>query len=109
MKKLLSLFLIFTLCLFAGCQTKDQNQDEQQNVVINLPTDNSVNGYKENPPLTQENTPQNISYCGNKNSKVFHLTTCSSVKNMKAENRVEFPNRDEAINSGFHPCSRCNP
>lgn len=46
-------------------------------------------------------------YIGNKNSKVFHLPTCSSLPNKK--NQVTFTSRSAAIQSGYHACSRCNP
>lgn len=48
-------------------------------------------------------------YIGNKNSKVFHSSDCSSVSNMKDSNRVYFDNRKDAIDKGFSPCQACNP
>jgi beta-lactamase superfamily II metal-dependent hydrolase len=46
-------------------------------------------------------------YIGNKNSKKFHLPSCSTLP---AEyNRVYFKTRDEAVNAGYNPCKRCNP
>ena len=44
-------------------------------------------------------------FVGNKNSKVFHLDTCSGLP--KAENQVVFDSYDEAVEAGFTPCSRC--
>lgn len=49
------------------------------------------------------------SYVGNKNSKIFHYADCSSAAKMKAENRVNFSSRDEAINGGYRPCKKCSP
>jgi len=49
------------------------------------------------------------SYIGNKNSKVFHLPNCESVSAMSEKNKVEFNSRDDAINSGYRPCSSCDP
>ncbi len=46
-------------------------------------------------------------YIGNKNSKKFHLPTCSTLP--AEHNRVYFDSRDEAINAGMVPCKRCNP
>lgn len=47
------------------------------------------------------------SYIGNKNSHKFHKPTCSTLPN--PENRVYFSSRDEAVNSGYDACKRCNP
>ena len=49
------------------------------------------------------------SYVGNKNSKIFHYTDCSSAAKMKAENRVSFNSRDEAVGNGYRPCKKCSP
>ena len=48
-------------------------------------------------------------YVGNANSKKFHRADCSSVKDMKASNRVPLPSREAAIEKGYKPCQRCNP
>lgn len=48
-------------------------------------------------------------YIGNANTKKFHHSWCSSVKQMKDSNKVTFTNRDDAINAGYEPCKRCNP
>lgn len=47
------------------------------------------------------------SYIGNKNSKKFHLPSCSSLP--AEHNRVYFYSRDEAVSAGMVPCKRCNP
>ena len=48
-------------------------------------------------------------YVGNKNSHVFHRATCSSASSMKEKNKVPFSSREEAIEKGYKPCSKCNP
>ena len=48
-------------------------------------------------------------YVGNANSKVFHSAGCSSVRDMKAKNRVPLSSRESAIERGYKPCQRCNP
>ena len=50
-----------------------------------------------------------VQYIGNRNSKVFHLPGCDSVKDMKDKNKVEFYSRDEAIQLHYKPCDRCKP
>ena len=44
-------------------------------------------------------------FIGNKNSKVFHLDSCSGLP--KEENRVIFEDYGDAEAAGFTPCSRC--
>jgi len=48
-------------------------------------------------------------YIGNKNSRTFHLETCSSARSMNEKNRIEFHTREEAIENGYKPCSKCKP
>lgn len=49
-------------------------------------------------------------YIINKNTKKFHLTSCSSVKEMDAEYRKKYRGyRSKLINRGYKPCKRCNP
>lgn len=62
-----------------------------------------------NTVVTPATTPPTGSsgYIGNKNSKKFHIPTCSSLP--AAQNRVYFKTRDEAIKAGFVPCKLCNP
>lgn len=47
------------------------------------------------------------SYIGNINSHKFHKPSCGTLPN--PENRVYFSSRDEAVNSGYTACKRCNP
>ncbi|WMJ24345.1 MBL fold metallo-hydrolase [Paludicola sp. MB14-C6] len=55
-----------------------------------------------------DDTPiTNVGYIGNKNTKKFHLPTCSSLP--AVQNQVTFSSRDEAIASGYIPCGRCKP
>ncbi|WP_078060457.1 stalk domain-containing protein [Desulfotomaculum copahuensis] len=46
-------------------------------------------------------------YIGNKNTKKFHLPSCSSLPS--EGNRVYFKTRDDAIKAGYVPCKICNP
>lgn len=57
---------------------------------------------------TQQNTAS-YNYCGNKNSKVYHKTTCTSLSATKEENKVYYSSKQEYINNGYKGCSRCNP
>ncbi len=50
------------------------------------------------------------SYIVNKNTKKFHLPSCSSVNDMKSKNlERRKTTRDELIKEGFIPCKICNP
>lgn len=60
------------------------------------------------PPQTTP--PVTHTYVLNKNSKKFHLPTCSSVNQIKDKNREEFTgDRETLIARGYSPCKRCNP
>lgn len=49
-------------------------------------------------------------YCLNKNTKKFHYSYCSSVRDMKESNK-KYTNddRETIIAQGYVPCKRCNP
>lgn len=65
------------------------------------------------PTLTPRSAPgaaEPQHYVLNTGSKRFHLPDCSSVGDMKKENREDFTgSRDELIARGFKPCGRCHP
>ena len=49
-------------------------------------------------------------YVLNVNTGKFHRPDCSSVDDMSAHNKREYTGtRDELIDQGYEPCSRCNP
>ena len=66
----------------------------------------AANGIPEEPASTVTNT---IEYIGNKNSHVFHLSTCSGAQTMSEKNKVYFSSREAAIDQGYTPCSLCDP
>ncbi len=121
-------FTIPLICiLILLCQTACNNNQETESknqVVINLSDDGSVNGYRVSDNKTEE-MPEKISnkdtlagnvnptpakkYCANKNSKVFHKISCSSVSKIKSENRVYYSDSSELISKGYSPCQRCSP
>lgn len=123
----LSFLTVVLLCL-VGCDSKPVSETKNP-VVINMPTNDSVNGYRVSSPVSsasempdtisgnetevqKESSKQNnksSSFCGNKNSKVFHKSTCSSVSKMKDENKVFLSGRDAFISQGYSPCKACNP
>ena len=113
------------VCIFmCGCAENQKESETKTPVVISLAEDDSVNGYRENPKssdkisaddvvvgnVTNSNTETSGSaYCGNKNSKILHKSSCGSVGKMKDENKVFYKNREEAIAEGYKPCGKCKP
>lgn len=59
-------------------------------------------------PVVYDNNPISGSYIGNANSKIFHRSTCASVRRMKPSNQVSLT-RDGAISRGYRGCKKCNP
>lgn len=127
MKRITALILI--LLLLCGCSVSGgDNAESHAQITINLPADNTVNGYRESGGSSS--MPDTISadevepdtagdecscgnsaveYVGNANSHIFHKTSCDAICNMKEKNKVTFKSREDAVNSGYSPCKRCNP
>ena len=58
----------------------------------------------------QETTQSGVGYVANMNTKKFHYPSCSSVRQIKAENRWDYTGtREELISMGYDPCRKCNP
>lgn len=74
------------------------------NTLVGVPT-GSGNGSNFN----TYDIPTNAKYVGNSSKKKLHLGTCGSAKKIAPNNRVIFNSREEAINSGYQACKRCNP
>ena len=53
---------------------------------------------------------QSIQYVLNTNTMKFHLPQCSSVEDIKEENKAySTQSRDEIMEQGYSPCKRCDP
>lgn len=129
MKKFLIIIVSVLFALPLSSCGYDEAYDTHSEVVINMPTDNTLNGYRTESSGTETATgemPDKISvteakpgsggtaattgnYVGNKNSRVFHKPSCSSIKKTKDENKAYFKERSDAVNQGYSPCKRCNP
>lgn len=58
----------------------------------------------------QEQKPVENTYVLNTNTKKFHLSGCSSVNQMKENNKETVQgSREELIRQGYDPCQRCHP
>ena len=80
--------------------------DEQGTIVIS--SDGTTLSIDKAPIALETNIPRasNI-YIGNKNSKVYHLSTCSGLP--KLENQIKLSSKSEAENAGYEPCQICKP
>ena len=61
---------------------------------------------------TSQKSQNNVesTYILNTNTKKFHLPSCSSVDQMKEENKQTYNgSRDDIIAQGYDPCKKCNP
>ena len=100
-----------------------------------MPKDNTVNGYRTKEPTkeTQNGMPDKINgndvwfesnkeitsskaesdknkgYCGNKNSKKFHKSSCGALKNTKEENKVYLGSKQDYLDEGYSACKLCKP
>ena len=118
MKRIFSLILAIAIAFsMAGCSSEDVTSVPREKVEINLPENDTVNGYREpgfvreetNSTNSKAPTSQNVQYCANIKTKIFHLSSCSSAKNMSEENKYLLSNREALINDGYTPCGRCKP
>lgn len=50
-----------------------------------------------------------FAYVGNSNSYKFHIEGCRAEQKIRADHRVYFDTREEAINDGYTPCGICHP
>jgi methylphosphotriester-DNA--protein-cysteine methyltransferase len=46
---------------------------------------------------------------GAKDGSKYHLASCASAKNIKAENKVTFKTAQDAFEAGYAPCGNCTP
>ncbi len=61
-----------------------------------------------NPKETQQQDKTALTYVINKNSKKFHIESCSSVKDMKPQNKkTTDKTREELEKLGYSPCKAC--
>ncbi len=75
----------------------------QPGVVINYETGESY-------LAETESTGEEATYVLNTSGRKFHLPDCSSVEDMKEENKQEYTGtRENLIAQGYTPCGRCDP
>ena len=60
--------------------------------------------------VPEKQVPVSSTYILNTNSKKFHYSTCSAIKNTKEKNKKVYDGtRDDIIGMGYEPCSLCHP
>jgi competence protein ComEC len=80
--------------------------DEQGTILMS--SDGTTLTIDKAPIVLKSNTPiASEIYIGNKNSKVYHLNTCSGLP--KVENQIKLLSKSDAESSGYKPCQICKP
>ncbi len=81
------------------------------NVQPGVEIDYATGESRESPePETEPESKNQVTYVLNTSSKKFHYPDCSSARDIKPENRMEYSGtRDGVIAMGYDPCGRCNP
>lgn len=107
-----------TTALLSKYNTETVRTDEEGSILINISYSNinvsTVNGYTESFKLdrnaiTDITESKENEYIGNKNSKVYHKSDCTSVDKMSDKNKVVFSSTEEAEENDYTPCKNCNP
>lgn len=104
-----------TTALLKKQNVKSLRTDEQGSIIVNMNDDvlniTTSNGYSESINLNNSNetTDKESQYIGNKNSKVYHSSSCTAVGKMAEKNKVIFNSAQEAENENYSPCKNCNP
>ncbi len=110
-----SLFLFFGLLLVAGTAFESgalwEKMHSSSPIIISLPeyTDNERVSVKENAQTKEDNTTKAVPetkkcvFIGSRYSNKYHLTTCSTAKRIKEENKVCFSSKEDAEKKGYIP------
>ncbi len=119
MKRILTMFLMVLLVFSTSACNRASKETTKTPITINLPSDNSINGYRKDDNTNSEKITtdkitvvedsNSYTYWGNKNSKKFHKASCSSFKSTKDSNKVYYKTRSEFVSKNFTPCKTCNP
>lgn len=92
---------------------KDGSSQPESEVVANknkqIKKENDRKSKKSKKVVVDNGVKVSVHYIANTNTKKFHLSTCRSVKLMKAKNMYKSDNRKELIDSGYVPCKICRP
>ena len=78
-----------------------KNQDNENNGMPNVISGSDTS-------VAQGSENELFAFCGNKNSKIYHKSSCTSVNKTKEENKVYFKTLEECQNAGYRPCKICS-
>ena len=128
---LLPLLLFCAIIVFSACSTNTSSYQSQykadypytQPPTYNAPTFNispietiSIPDFDDDirnddyDSYNNQYTSSGTDYIGNKNTKKFHYSWCSSVTQMKESNKYYYTGtRQGMISKGYEPCKRCDP
>ena len=86
----------------------------QPQITINYATGESAEDKDADVKLTENKesskNQEKQTYIVNKNTHKFHKKDCSSVKDMKPQNKKEYKGtKEELIQQGYEPCGNCKP
>ncbi len=86
----------------------------QPKITINYATGESAEDKDADAKLTENKesstNQEKQTYIVNKNTHKFHKKDCSSVKDMKPQNKKEYKGtKEELIQQGYEPCGNCKP
>ena len=82
----------------------------QPGIEIDYATGDSRLAGEETEETMSGSQSEEMEYVLNTGTKRFHKPNCSSVKDMKEENREDyFGTREELLAEGYEPCGRCKP
>ena len=110
-----------TTALLKEHGVKAMRTDEEGSILLSLNNStidvSTTNGYTNSFDFKRDDTTDNTEsnndvgneYIGNKNSKVYHSSDCSSVGKMSDKNKVVLNSAEEAEENGYTPCQKCNP
>ena len=107
----LLLFLVLTACGSTEEPTERSFAESEQAAGMQEEiTRNPAAELEPTPEPTPEPASSAATYVLNTNTHKFHHPWCSSVEQMKEQNKKVFEGtRDEIIAMGYEPCKRCNP
>ena len=89
---------------------KDSNGNVlYQNFTSKIKTTENVTKDKPVEKTKTSSSSSGSTFWASSNSGKFHKPSCEWAQKISGKNKVVFHSRDEAISSGYSPCSVCNP
>ncbi len=82
----------------------------QPGIVIDYATGDSHLSGDGQTDTDESNSEGETAFVVNKGTRRFHLPDCSSIKDIKPQNKMNYSGERQAlIDTGYGPCSRCKP